>query len=462
MNNERKMIKRERVENFTHTSQHVYEHYSGLTISFVPKPGFNRKFVSIALPVGADHLNFYAKAGKPVCVPAGTAHFMEHCVFKHGHDFNFDDVMAGYGINANAYTTNDHTLYFFSCVDHLYEGLQLFLESLLSPDLTAERVDKERRIILSELEMYQDDVAGFAAEKLLCSLYVNHPVRNDIVGTRESLAAILPEHLQKLHSSFYRPSNMKISIVGDVNEEEVIAKIFAILEPHMQDEKLPKVLTTKVCEPSAAGKTVSSSSMQIARPYFCFGIKDPDVNSKFSMQGRELVGYEIGLSLLFDLLIGESSRVYNELFAEGLIDESFYHEFKVGSDYAYWMCASYSEDPHKAATAIYQALQQAVRNRDLGGADFALKVKAETGAFLLSLDSISSSGYKMAELLLRNLDLFDELSIYNQLDVQSLWEKAEFVLNESLQSLHIVSPLPTEKSEKPEEPAEAAETVYKL
>ena len=126
------------------------------------------------------------------------------------------------------------------------------------------------------------------------------------------------------------------------------------------------------------------------------------------------------------------------------------------------MCASYSEDPHKAATSIYQALQQAVRNRDLGGADFALKVKAETGAFLLSLDSISSSGYKMAELLLRNLDLFDELSIYNQLDVQSLWEKAEFVLNESLQSLHIVSPLPTEKSEKPEEPAEAAETVYKL
>lgn len=78
---------------------------------------------------------------------------------------------------------------------------------------------------------------------------------------------------------------------------------------------------------------------------------------------------------------------------------------------------------------------------------------------MLSLDSISSSGYKMAELLLRNLDLFDELSIYNQLDVQSLWEKAEFVLNESLQSLHIVSPLPTEKSEKPEEPAEAAETA---
>ena len=82
----------------------------------------------------------------------------------------------------------------------------------------------------------------------------------------------------------------------------------------------------------------------------------------------------------------------------------------------------------------------AISERRLQPNDFALKVKAEMGAFLLSLDSISLSGYKMAELLLRNLDLFDELSIYNNLVLDDLWKQAEFVLDTSLQALHIVRP----------------------
>lgn len=441
MQTEHKMIKRERQESFTHTRQHIYEHYSGLTISFVPKPGFKRKFVSIALPVGSDHQNFYGKEHSHLSLPAGTAHFMEHCVFKHGPNFNFDDKMASLGINANAYTTNDHTLYFFSCVDNLQAGLEIFLDALLHPDLSAERVDKERNIILSELEMYEDDVVSAATLKLLHNLFVNHPVRNDIVGTRESLANINVEHLQTLHRSFYHPSNMKISLVGDISEEETIATIFKALGGEEADFiNKNKALTSKISEPARVNERFTKSRMQIAHPFFCFGIKDPDVNSKNSLQGRDLVGYDIGLSLLFDLLIGESSEIYNQLFAEGLIDESFYHEFKVSDDYAYWLCASYSKAPEEAVRRIYQALEIAIRERRLSANDFALKVKAEMGAFLLSLDSISMSGYKMAELLLRNLDLFDELSIYNNLVLADLWKQAEFVLNESLQALHIMLP----------------------
>lgn len=440
MQNDKKMIKRERQESFTHTKQHIYEHYSGLTISFVPKIGFKRKFVSIALPVGSDHQNFYGKEQHHLSLPAGTAHFMEHCVFKHGPNFNFDDKMASLGINANAYTTNDHTLYFFSCVDNLQAGLEIFLDALLHPDLSQERVDKERNIILSELEMYQDDVVSAAAEQLLRNLYVNHPVRNDIVGTRESLKNITVEHLETLHRSFYHPSNMKISLVGDIAEEETINTIFKVLGNTADLENKNKILTTKVSEPATVCERYSKSKMQIAHSFFSFGIKDPDVNSKNSLQGRDLVGYDIGLSLLFDLLIGESSEVYNQLFAEGLIDESFYHEFKVGNDYAYWLCGGYSLEPEEAVRRIYQALELAIRERRLSAHDFSLKVKAEMGAFLLSLDSISMSGYKMAELLLRNLDLFDELSIYNNLSLDDLWQHAEFVLNENLQALHVVQP----------------------
>lgn len=439
MQNERQMIKRERQESFTHTRQHIYEHYSGLTISFVPKVGFKRKFVSIALPVGSDDQNFYVK-DHHMSLPAGTAHFMEHCVFKHGPDFNFDDKMASLGINANAYTANDHTLYFFSCIDNLQEGLELFLDSLLHPDLSQERVDKERNIIRSELEMYQDDVASAATEKLLHNLFVNHPVRNDIVGTRESLNEISVADLETLHSSFYRPCNMKISVVGDVSEEETIATVFKVIGASTELSSKNKTLTSKVSEPTTVCTRYSKSKMQIAHPFFSFGIKAPDINSKNTLQGRDLVGYDIGLSLLFDLLIGESSEIYNQLFADGLIDESFYHEFKVGSDYAYWMCAGYSPEPQETVRRIYKALELAIRERRLSEHDFALKVKAEMGAYLLSLDSISMSGYKMAELLLRNLDLFDELSIYNNLVLDDLWKQAEFVLNEKLQALHVVQP----------------------
>lgn len=435
------MILRERIEHFTQTTQRIYEHYSGFSIAFVPKVGFNRKFVSIALPVGSNLLSFYTPNGSAKSLPEGTAHFMEHCVFKQNHDFNFDDEMARYGISANAYTTNDHTLYFFSCVDNIEKGIELFLDALLYPDLSAERIEKERPIILSELEMYQDDVASFCYEQLLHNMYVNHPVRHDIVGSEASLKKITHSDLALLHENFYQPANMKISIIGEVDEEAIIRQVLDILGPKLQSNGKNKALSVKTSEPSNVKRKISKHKMQIGTSYFCLGIKNPEVNMRSTLDGRDLVGYEIGMSLLFNLLIGESSAVYNELLAEGLIDESFFNEFRVNNDYAYWMCGGYTKDPELVQKKLYQALCAQIRERSLDKEAFDLKVKAETGEFLMALDRISTSGYKMAELMLNNLDLFDELSLYQTLKLDDLWEKSQFVLNENLQTGSIVEPL---------------------
>lgn len=435
------MILRERIEHFTQTTQRIYEHYSGFKIAFVPKPGFNRKFVSIALPVGSNLLHFYTADGSAKSLPEGTAHFMEHCVFKQNHEFNFDDAMARYGISANAYTTNDHTLYYFSCVDNLEKGLELFLDALLHPDLSDERIEKERPIILSELEMYRDEVSSFCYEQLLHNLYVNHPVRHDIVGTESSLADITKADLQLLHENFYHPANMKISIVGAVDEDKIIKQVMDVLGAYLNTGAKTKALSVRLSEPDKVKRESCRHKMQIGSPYFCLGLKDPDVNMRSTLDGRDLVVYEIGLSLLFNLLIGESSPVYNELLADGLIDESFFNEFRVNNDYAYWMCGGYSKDPDLAVSKLYQALCAAIRERKLDKEAFDLKVKAETGEFLMSLDRIGSSGHKMAELLLNNLDLFDELSIYKTLQLDELWDKVQFVLHKELMSFSIVEQL---------------------
>ena len=78
----------------------------------------------------------------------------------------------------------------FSCTANLEENLRLLLNFVQFPLFTSEGVEKEKGIITQEIKMYKDDPNTVAYMTLLKNMYDNHPVKDDILGTEETIKKI--------------------------------------------------------------------------------------------------------------------------------------------------------------------------------------------------------------------------------------------------------------------------------
>ena len=141
--------------------------------------------------------------GKQVTLPAGTAHFLEHkmCETPKGDSFNF---YAKTGASANAFTSYDRTCYLFSATQKIDENLDILLGMVGKPWFTKATIAKEQGIIGQEIKMYDDSPDWRLLNALFRCLYADHPLRDDIAGTVESIAELTPADALQLHQGVLR------------------------------------------------------------------------------------------------------------------------------------------------------------------------------------------------------------------------------------------------------------------
>ena len=189
-------------------------HPSSLTLRILPYPGFVRMFAAAAVPFGSIHTTC-RPGGREIVIPAGCAHFLEHCVFSRDVEGGLAGHLAGLGASANAYTTHDHTLYYFSSSGHFGEAFRLWLNALLRPQLDESRVAAEKPIILAELSQYQDEPDARCSQLLMEGQYHAHPVRTDIGGTAAAVTSITAQDLGEACRLFYHPGQLLLTLAGD-------------------------------------------------------------------------------------------------------------------------------------------------------------------------------------------------------------------------------------------------------
>ena len=131
---------------------------NGLEVIIIPKKNATKKYVIWTTKFGSIDNKFVVPQTKQTIeIPDGVAHFLEHKMFEQKDGTNSLDTLMALGIDANAYTTNDHTSYLFECTDHFYEGLDELMDYVQNPYFTDENVEKEKNIIAQEIRMYDDD-----------------------------------------------------------------------------------------------------------------------------------------------------------------------------------------------------------------------------------------------------------------------------------------------------------------
>ena len=199
---------------------------NGLTVMIIPKKGIQKKYVIWGTNYGSNDSKFVVPGEENETeVPKGVAHFLEHKMFEQENGVNSLDALTALGVDANAYTTNDHTAYLFECTENFYPALDELMDYVQHPYFTDENVEKEKGIIGQEIMMYDDYPEWKVYLNAMEAMYHEHPVKLDIAGTIETISHIDKDILYKCYNTFYNPSNMAMVICGDFEPEELLEEI---------------------------------------------------------------------------------------------------------------------------------------------------------------------------------------------------------------------------------------------
>ena len=417
--------------NYPQLGEKVYREVlsNGLTVAVVPRPGFTKKLCYFVTDFGAIHTDFTLD-GKHWSVPAGIAHYLEHKMFDlPGRDVSGE--FAALGAIPNAFTGYDVTAYYFSCTENFRECLDLLLEFVSTPYFTEETVQKEQGIIGQEIDMNRDNPDTQIFEMLMENMYDRHPIRIPILGRRETIAKITPENLTACHNAFYRPDNMLLCVVGDVDPEEVKA----IAEKRLGNGDYPPVERVRRWEEALTCATAyEEKTMDVAMPMFHLGFK-----CESWVPGEEATRRELTAELAAEALFGESSPLYQQLYEAGLIDTSFGGGFETIDGMALFTASGDSNDPKAVTEAILARADQIVRE-GLDEADFLRMKRSAQGRRIRSLDSFDATCYRICAYHFSGFDYFRFPAVYRDIQAADVCSFLKKSITRDNMSLAVILP----------------------
>jgi predicted Zn-dependent peptidase len=402
---------------------------NGLPIYVVPRPGFTKKLCYFVTDYGAIH-TAYTLNGEALRAPDGVAHFLEHKMFDlPGRDVTAE--FAALGARPNAFTSYDLTAYYFSCTENFHKNLRLLLEFVSTPYFTEESVAKEQGIIGQEIGMSTDNPDSQSFELLMKAMYKNHPIHTPILGSRDSIAQITAETLYDCHKAFYRPDNMLLCVVGDVDPEAVKQAALDILPP-----KDTAVITRQERweEDMTPVKPFVTAKMEVAMPMFQLGFKAAPLD-----KGEEAVHMEAVGDLAAEALFGESSPLYQKLYEEGIIDGSFGGGFETVDGMALLLASGDSDYPEKVKEAIL-AQAQTLLAEGLEEKDFLRMKRSALGRRIRDLDSFDSLCFRICAYHFSGYDYFRFPEVYKTVTARDILDFIKEVVTPERACLCVIEP----------------------
>lgn len=391
---------------------------NGLQVIIIPKKEIQKKYIIWATKFGSiDNTFIDSTTGEKVVIPDGVAHFLEHKMFEQKNGVDSLYVLMALGLDANAYTTNDHTAYLFECTDHFYEGLDELMDYVQNPYFTDQNVEKEKGIIGQEIGMYDDDPGWQLYINAMDCLYEKNPIKVDTAGTVETISGINPEMLYKCYNTFYHPSNMVLTVVGDFEPEAILAEIKKRLKDNEARGEITRIYPEEKLE---INKKYVEKEMEVSLPLFMIGFKD-DIKDKYN----EVVKRHIAIEIILNMLIGKSSNLYNELYKEGYLLSQPDLEYEFGNEYSHVLIGGQSKNPQKVYEKIAEKIQE-MKNNDINVREFERIKKKIYGDYAVEYNNVADIGRMFASDYIKGINSFEYMDKFEEIDA----EYAKQVLNE--------------------------------
>jgi predicted Zn-dependent peptidase len=249
---------------------------------------------------------------------AGMSHFLEHMCFKGTMKRTWDRILKdidGLGALWNAFTGWEETAYYQWVQAPRAEAAVEILADMMRPRLAEEDFNMEKKVILEEIAMYEDNPSALIFDKLIQTAFGDHPLGISVLGTAESVTRISHADMSGYFRRRYSPDNMAFIATGRVDRDRLVDAV----RTHTSDWKASGGGRGQPPPPFLGARKVFHRQRD-AREHIALAWRGPATGSEWQAAAAVLAVY-LGDS--------ENSRLYWGIKQQGLVDHisAFAHDF---------------------------------------------------------------------------------------------------------------------------------------
>ncbi len=175
-------------------------------------------------------VGFFVRTGSRDETPseAGLSHFLEHMVFKGTPrrsaldvNYDFDRIGASY----NAFTSEENTVFYAAILpEYLPQAIDI-LADILRPSLREDDFTEEKKVILDEIGMYEDQPMFCAYDHARKAFFAGHPLGNSVLGTMDSVGALTSDQMKDYFTRRYVASNVTCVLAGNFDWDATVKQV---------------------------------------------------------------------------------------------------------------------------------------------------------------------------------------------------------------------------------------------
>lgn len=312
----------------------------------------------------------------------GISHFIEHLVFKGTENRSARELalaMDSMGGQMDAFTSKEYTCFYAKVLDqHLPATIDLLSDIVQRPLFDPTELERERRVVLEEIQMVDDSPEEVLYDLFSESFYPRHSLGRPIQGTAASVGGFSRRQLLSFFRRSYRPENMLVVAAGNLDHEDVnrlVSRAFADLAPG-------NGTNGRLRRPKTRGGVVTRAKKELGQLHLLVGLPvfPSDERGRYALHVLNALFGGTMSSRLFQKIREERGLVYSVYSAvNGFLDTGFL------SVYA-------GTSPGKGNEVIRLITHELADLRDHGPTAQELDVAKEhlKGSLMLALESTSS------------------------------------------------------------------------
>jgi zinc protease len=233
---------------------------NGLTL--ILKPDHSAALCSVQAWVKTGSIHEGALLG------GGLSHYLEHMLFKGTSRRAGREISAitqSHGGYINAYTTFDRTVYYIDIPsEHTDVAVDLLADAVFNSTLPADEVEKEKQVILREIDMTLDEPDQRLGQALFETAFREHPYRYPIIGHRAVFEGVTRDDLLAYYRARYVPNNVVLVVVGNFDTDKLRATVTSTFGAVPRGRLAPVVLADEAL-PLATREAALFEDVQLTR-----------------------------------------------------------------------------------------------------------------------------------------------------------------------------------------------------